>query len=160
MREPWSSPACPCRPPELTDPGSDQDKRGLGIERQPAHETPEPDLARIVSVLDRHRVEYLIVGGHATRAYGAQRMTHDSDCLVKTGRENLERLAAALRELNARLRVSGLSDEESAALPIPPRAVTQPVGKRGSPHHPTNDRLWGDRHPARVWRERSGPAGN
>ncbi|MHB8294869.1 MAG: hypothetical protein ACYDH5_09665 [Acidimicrobiales bacterium] len=45
-------------------------------------------------------------------------MTHDSDCLVKTERENLDRLAAALRELNARLRVSGLSDEESAALPI------------------------------------------
>ena len=50
-------------------------------------------------------------------------MTHDCDCLVKTGRENLARLAAALRELNARLRVSGLSDEESAALPIQVDAI-------------------------------------
>jgi hypothetical protein len=37
---------------------------------------------------------------------------------VKTERENLSRLAAALRELHARLRISGLSDEESAALPV------------------------------------------
>jgi len=31
--------------------------------------TPESDLARIVEVFDRHGVEYLIVGGHASRAY-------------------------------------------------------------------------------------------
>lgn len=80
--------------------------------------TPEPDLARVVEVLDRHGVEYLLVGGHATRAYGATRPTKDSDCLVRQDKDNLVRLAAALRELNARLRVTGLSDEESAALPI------------------------------------------
>jgi hypothetical protein len=60
----------------------------------------------------------LVVGGHATRAYGAARPTEDVDCLVKTDKENLRRLTAALEELNARLRVSGLSDEESAALPV------------------------------------------
>ncbi|MHB1726666.1 MAG: hypothetical protein ACYCVN_10025 [Acidimicrobiales bacterium] len=32
--------------------------------------------------------------------------------------ENFDRLAAAMRELNARLRVEGLSDEEAAALPV------------------------------------------
>jgi hypothetical protein len=80
--------------------------------------TPESDLARIVEVLDRHGVEYLIVGGHASRAYGATRTTQDTDCLVKTERENLARVAAALKELNARLRVTGLSDEEAAALPV------------------------------------------
>ena len=81
-------------------------------------EPPELDLARIVEALDRHGVEYLIVGGHAARAYGARFLTRDSDCLVKMERENLSRLAAALRELHARLRISGLSDEESAALPV------------------------------------------
>ncbi|MFC0080945.1 hypothetical protein ACFFRE_02075 [Aciditerrimonas ferrireducens] len=87
--------------------------------------TPETDLARIVEVLDRHGVEYLIVGGHATRAYGATRPTKDADCLVKTEKENLRRLAAALKELHARLRVSGLSDEESAALPIQIDAILE-----------------------------------
>ena len=51
-------------------------------------------------------------------AYGATRLTHDSDCLVRQEKGNLARLTAALRELHARLRVSGLSDEESAALPV------------------------------------------
>lgn len=32
-------------------------------------EPPELDLIRIVEALDRHGVEYLIVGGHAARAY-------------------------------------------------------------------------------------------
>lgn len=37
---------------------------------------------------------------------------------MKTDRGNLLRLAAALKQLNARLRVSGLDDQESAALPV------------------------------------------
>ena len=37
--------------------------------------------------------------------------------MPSTSAENLERLAAALRELNAFLRVSGLSDDEARALP-------------------------------------------
>jgi len=87
--------------------------------------TPEPDLARIVEVFDRHGVEYLIVGGHAARAYGATRPTQDTDCLVKTGDGNLARVAAALKELHARLRVTGLSDEEAASLPIQIDAILE-----------------------------------
>ncbi len=80
--------------------------------------TVEPDLARVVEVLDRHGVEYLIVGGSAARVYGAQRVTRDSDCLILQARENLESLAHALQELNARLRVEGMTDEEAATLPV------------------------------------------
>jgi hypothetical protein len=87
--------------------------------------TPESNLARIIEVLDRHGVEYLIVGGHASRAYGATRPTQDTDCLVKTDRENLSRVGAALKELNARLRVTGLSDEEAAALPVQIDAILE-----------------------------------
>jgi hypothetical protein len=72
----------------------------------------------VVEVFDRHRVEYLIVGGPATRAYGATRPTKDSDALVRAETDNLARVAAALRELHAYLRVSGLSDEESSSLPV------------------------------------------
>lgn len=77
-----------------------------------------PDLLRLVEVLDRHGVEYLVVGGVAARAHGARRLTHDLDCLVRRAKENLERLAHALAELHAHLRVSGVSDEEAASLPV------------------------------------------
>ncbi|MHB1536448.1 MAG: hypothetical protein ACYC1D_17930, partial [Acidimicrobiales bacterium] len=79
-------------------------------------------------VLDRHGVEYLIVGGGATQLYGATRPTKDSDCLVRQDKDNLLRLAGALRELNARLRISGLTDEESAALPVQIDAILSQGG--------------------------------
>jgi len=57
------------------------------------------------------------VGGVATRAYRATRPTDDFDRVVRRAKEYLERLSPALRELNARLRVGGLPDDEAAALP-------------------------------------------
>lgn len=71
-----------------------------------------------MKVLDRHDVEYLVVGGIATQAYGATRPTKDFDCLVRRARNNLGQLAMAMRELNARLRVESLSDAEAVALPV------------------------------------------
>ena len=81
-------------------------------------DTPFPDVARLTETLDRHGVDYLVIGGIATRAYGAERPTGDFDCLVRRSAENFDRLAAAMRELNAHLRVGGLSDDEAAALPV------------------------------------------
>jgi hypothetical protein len=54
----------------------------------------------------------------ASQAYGAERPTGDFDCLVRRTGENFDRPAAAMRELKARLRVEGLTEEESAALPV------------------------------------------
>ena len=71
-----------------------------------------------MQALERHDVEYVVVGGIGAQAYGAQRPTKDFDCLINRTAENLENVAAALRDLNARLRVQGLTDEESAALPL------------------------------------------
>ncbi len=79
--------------------------------------TPVLDADRILAVLDRHQVDFLVVGGVAAIAHGATRPTSDLDCVARRSGTNLDRLAAALRELNARLRVAGLSDEEAAALP-------------------------------------------
>ena len=84
----------------------------------PLPEHPLPDVARLTEVLDRHGVDYLVIGGVATQAYGAERPTGDFDCLVRRSVANFDRLAAAMRELNARLRVEGLSDDEAAALPV------------------------------------------
>lgn len=83
-----------------------------------APDGPRHDLVRLLATLDRHGVEYLLVGGAAARAYGAKRLTEDADCVVDRDKANLERLAVALRDLNARLRVGGMSDEEARLLPV------------------------------------------
>ena len=83
-----------------------------------------PDVDRLIDTLIRHDVEFLLVGGVATQAYGATRPTKDFDCLIRRAGENLEHLAAAMRELGARLRVAGLSDEEAALLPVQITAET------------------------------------
>jgi len=76
-------------------------------------------------------VEYVVVGGIGAQAYGAQRPTKDFDCLINRTAENLENVAAALRDLNARLRVQGLTDEESAALPLQLDGIA--IGKLENP---------------------------
>jgi hypothetical protein len=47
---------------------------------------PAPDLPRLIEVLERHGVEYLIVGGAAAYAYGVKQSTGDADCVVRPGR--------------------------------------------------------------------------
>lgn len=78
----------------------------------------------MIEVLDQHAVEYLIVGGAAAYAYGAKRPTEDIDCVVRRDRANLDHLAGALRELHARLRVTGTTDAEARALPVQIDATT------------------------------------
>ena len=80
-------------------------------------EGPALDVARILDTLSRHDVEYLVLGGTAANAYGAERITMEFDCLPERSPDDLARLATAMRELNARLRVAGLSDAESQLLP-------------------------------------------
>jgi hypothetical protein len=79
---------------------------------------PPHDLSRLIKTLDRHGVVYLLAGGAAARVYGAERLTEDADCVVARDRDNLDRLASALKELNARLRVGGMSDDEARRLPV------------------------------------------
>lgn len=85
---------------------------------QPDETGPPHDLARLIVTLDRHGVEYLLAGGAAARAYGATRLTDDVDCVVRRERANLDRLAEAMRELHARLRVAGMTDSEARSLPV------------------------------------------
>ena len=80
-------------------------------------EMPALDRARIIEVLERHDVDYLVAGGVGAQLHGATRQTADFDSLPASSTENLERLAAALRELRAFLRVGGLSDGEARRLP-------------------------------------------
>ena len=84
----------------------------------------EFDLGLILRTLEHHRVDYVMVGGLGARAHGAVRPTEDVDFVPRSTRDNLERLAAALRELGARLRVAGMPDDEARQLPVVIDAAT------------------------------------
>jgi hypothetical protein len=73
----------------------------------------------LFAALEQHRVDYLVVGGTAAALHGATRPTLDVDILPRDDLDNLERVAHALRSVGARLRVTGLSDDESRQLPVP-----------------------------------------
>lgn len=62
--------------------------------------TPNPIL-RVLSTLSRNRVRYLLMGGQACVFYGAAEFSRDTDIVVLAAPENLERLSAALSELQA-----------------------------------------------------------
>ncbi len=74
----------------------------------------ELDLARLFEVLDRHKVSYLLIGGLAAVYHGSPFPTEDADITPQADRANLARLAAALAELNARVR----TESEPAGLPF------------------------------------------
>lgn len=64
------------------------------------------DPERIFAVLERHRVEYILIGGLAALLHGSALITNDADICPGRSRANLERLAAALRELGASVRAT------------------------------------------------------
>ena len=74
-------------------------------------ESGEPlDAPALLEVLERHRVQYVVVGGFAAELHGSVRRTVDIDVVPRTTADNLERLAAALREVKARIRIAGLPE--------------------------------------------------
>jgi hypothetical protein len=62
-------------------------------------------------VLDRHRVRYVVIGGFAGDLLGAPLNTNDLDICYERTTENMDRLAAALIELRATLRVAGVDED-------------------------------------------------
>jgi hypothetical protein len=61
-------------------------------------------LFRFASLLIRHDVEFLVIGGQAEILMGGARVTFDTDLCYHRTPENLERLASALAEINPSLR--------------------------------------------------------
>jgi hypothetical protein len=66
---------------------------------------PTLDPAEVLGTFARNEVEFIAVGGFAALLHRAQRTTKDIDLCVKWSTDNLERVASALRELRARLKV-------------------------------------------------------
>ncbi len=58
----------------------------------------------LLEILARHRVDYVLIGGLAATLHGSSALTNDADICPDQSAENLERLAAALREMDARIR--------------------------------------------------------
>ena len=83
-----------------------------------------PDVApldpeRLITTLARHDVKYVLIGAVAARLHGFPRMTADADITPARDVANIERLAAALRDLDARVYTEsvpeGLAFDRSAA---------------------------------------------
>jgi hypothetical protein len=70
----------------------------------------EFDPRAIFDVLERHGVRYVVIGGVAAILHGAAHVTTDVDVVPQDARDNLERLSDALKEIHARIRVSGEPD--------------------------------------------------
>src|SRR6202011_3999617 len=67
------------------------------------------DPLEALRTLQRHSVRFVVIGGVAGRLWGSPTMTNDVDICYARDPSNLERLAGALVELEARLR--GVDDE-------------------------------------------------
>lgn len=61
-----------------------------------------PKFAKILNVLTRHEVEFILVGGLAAIVQGAPVLTYDLDIVFLKTAENLPRLLAAFQEIDAR----------------------------------------------------------
>jgi hypothetical protein len=57
----------------------------------------------LLGVLGRHRVNFVLIGALAARLHGFPRLTADADITPAGDKPNLERLAAALKELDAKV---------------------------------------------------------
>lgn len=84
------------------------------------------DVERLLRALDAHGLEFVVVGGVAAGAHGATRATEDLDLVARRTNDNLDRLAAAMRDVGARLRVAGLDDSEAEQLPSASSARRSP----------------------------------
>ncbi len=58
----------------------------------------QSDLREFIALLNSHKVEYLVVGGHAVAFHGHPRFTGDIDFFLRPTRENADRVVEVLRK--------------------------------------------------------------
>ena len=68
----------------------------------------------MLRVLERHHVDYVLIGGLAATLHGSPLRTGDADICPGAELDNLERLAAALTETGAKIRY----DLEGLLVPV------------------------------------------
>jgi len=90
------------------------------------------DAEVILEVLAGHAVEYVIVGGLAVQTHGHVRTTVDIDVFPGPERSNLERLADALNELDARVLNHGSEGLAIDAAMLPRATMWQFATRHGA----------------------------
>jgi hypothetical protein len=65
---------------------------------------PIPEFLTALAILNRHRADFIVVGGVAAVVWGAPVSTFDLDILYRAASENVKRLDTALREMGAAYR--------------------------------------------------------
>lgn len=86
-------------------------------------ELDDDHVATICRVLLGHGVRFVVIGGVAARLHETGHATVDIDVCPSSEASNLERLAGALRELGARLRVEG--EPDGLPFDVHPRSLQQ-----------------------------------
>jgi len=71
------------------------------------------DFKELLSVLEKHEVRYLVVGGYAVMLYSEPRWTKDLDLWIALDEPNAQAVFGALREFGAPL--AGLTEQDFAA---------------------------------------------
>lgn len=89
------------------------------------------DAERILRAFAEHGVDYVLIGGLAVQTHGHVRTTNDADLIPAPDPANLERLAAALRSLDARVLNPGEEDTEIDAKMLPKATIWQFVSRDG-----------------------------
>jgi hypothetical protein len=83
---------------------------------------PPFDPERLLTALARRQVRYVLIGAVAARLHGFPRMTADADITPARSDENLERLAAALRDLAAKVHTESVP-EGGSPVELPPASL-------------------------------------
>ncbi|MGH7529356.1 MAG: helix-turn-helix domain-containing protein [Gemmatimonadales bacterium] len=83
-------------------------ERGVPEEEDRRVAPLEPEL--LFTTLARHQVQFVLIGALAARMHGFPRLTEDADITPARDAANLQRLAAALRELDARIYTEQIPD--------------------------------------------------
>ena len=103
---------------------------------------PKFDPYGILKALDRHRVQYVVIGGFARVLQGTEEITRSIDIVPSTRSDNLRRLDDALREIGGKRVDTEELDPTEAALAEQPvvqlvtdhgemKVVSTPEGTRG-----------------------------
>ena len=71
-----------------------------------------PDFRELLSILEKFKVRYLVIGGYAVMRYTEPRFTKDLDIWISTDKDNSRAVYEALREFGAPLK--GMSPTDFA----------------------------------------------
>ncbi len=69
-----------------------------------------PDFRELLSLLEKYKVRYLVVGGYAVMKYTEPRFTKDLDIWISTDKKNSNAVYTALKEFGAPLKNLAPSD--------------------------------------------------